>query len=713
MISVDVWQGVDRLAFHENAILLDVKVRSQGDPSRSAIRNHGHVESQDGLTPQLICGVLDDFALVVSGNGGKDNVSAACMECDEELGTITLRISSNDGVEEPKLASLQGLLRLITKIPGLDTDLRCEDILNLILQQCATSFLKHVNKFLNELKQAGCPPDKDLRFPGFSIQSGNVELPTDTKSLGPYNRDSHRAYMQLHSERLRAVRRISRDLITSKTPPDVSKMGLLAKAAYDVRRSSSFDRFVRHNLLFSQKPVAVQLMAQSLKERLGKMSRVWRAAKTLAAFGLALVTHTVTVNILCLPASRQTVRELCERTPAQLRRRGGQHFGSGNDGQLQTKLGQWQSYRLHCEMQLVVFYQENPHLQMRSRYIGCNKLACYLCYDFITRHGQFQVKGCHQGLYSLWTVPPIIKFATHQQASRFSSALRQVANVLESKVDTIRKASQSQWKYRTNNESTANLSRISLQWLSIVGPTTNATPEIPSTNESRPLSQPENRIKTHDASEGSQDKVESPPSTHIVEDGLVTQSAENCVPSLVASTTQNGGWKLGATLPAPTECLNLSATAITLPGPTMWQIETGKDHASMISWPQDSTPTTTSQEIEQSGPTPHSNSTSRVSQLRASKEEHCSQYQAEQGEEEYVQNAHEFSFGGARMTDKPSEVAHLHRDRGRFDYPQISFMSRIAILHISLEIMKVEPPTCCPIMACAKNDQLANSTCHI
>ena len=99
MISVDVWQRVDRLTFHENAILLDVKVRSQGTPSRSAIRNYDHVGSQDGLTPQLICDVLDDFALVVSGNGGKDNVSAAGMEYDEELGTITFRVSSNDGVE--------------------------------------------------------------------------------------------------------------------------------------------------------------------------------------------------------------------------------------------------------------------------------------------------------------------------------------------------------------------------------------------------------------------------------------------------------------------------------------------------------------------------------------------------------------------------------------------------------------------------------------
>lgn len=32
MVSFDIWQGIDYLAFHENAILLDMKLRSQGVP---------------------------------------------------------------------------------------------------------------------------------------------------------------------------------------------------------------------------------------------------------------------------------------------------------------------------------------------------------------------------------------------------------------------------------------------------------------------------------------------------------------------------------------------------------------------------------------------------------------------------------------------------------------------------------------------------------
>ena len=648
MISVDVWQGIDYLAFHENAILLDVKLRSQGDPIRSAIHNHSYVEFQDGLTPQLICNVLDDFALVVSGNGGRDNVSAVCMEYNQELRTINFRISSNDGIEEQKLADLQGLLYLIRQESEPGAERGCEDVLTVVLQQCTTVFLRHVNKFLNELKQARCPPDRDLRFPVFSIQGGTAEPAIDIDHIGPYNGESHRAYMQLSYERLRTLRRISADLAASETQPDVSKMGLLAKAAHNVQRSSSFDRFLRHNLLASQKPMAIKSMANDLKERLGKISRIWRAARTLTAFGSAMITYKITVNVLCLPASRRKVRELRNRTPAQLQSRGGRHFQSCNDGQLQGKLGQWQSYRLHCEMQLVVFYQENPHLQLRSRYIGCNKLACYLCYNFITYHGQFQVKGCHQGLYSLWTVPLVVRFEKEEKANSFSCALRQLAHNLERKVDTVRKTSQSQWKYRTNHESTANLSRTTLQWPAITDPITRATMDVTNTAKSTQLSQQKIPSREHDSDDGDQNKLETP-SAHLSVDELSVQSAQHKAPdpSPIASTTQICDLderplrKLDRTLLAVTK----SRKAPTAAGPSIFaplsHIETVRKHTSTISWSQDKAHARAAQETGQSGLTLRSESTSLVSQMSVSKEEKkCAQYQKEQVVEEYVQHAH-------------------------------------------------------------------------
>jgi hypothetical protein len=49
----------------------------------------------------MIRDFLDDFALVVSGNGGKDNVSAACVEVSDQGRANLLRVSRNEGVIVP------------------------------------------------------------------------------------------------------------------------------------------------------------------------------------------------------------------------------------------------------------------------------------------------------------------------------------------------------------------------------------------------------------------------------------------------------------------------------------------------------------------------------------------------------------------------------------------------------------------------------------
>ena len=439
-------------------------------------------------------------------------------------------------------------LNALTSRDGSGIELRCEEVLTNILQQCSARFFKHVTRFLNELKQAQCPPDTRLRFPVFSTKGGTTESSTDVNHLGPYNHESHQAYMQLSCERLCHLRRICVNLTTSVSQPNVPQMILLAKAAYHVRRSSSFDRFLQHNLLASQKPVAVQSMAENLKERLGKISRFWRAATSLISFGSILLAQKIAVQVSCLPASKQTVHELCKRTTAQLHSRGGRHFESCNDVQLQQKLRQWPRCRLHCEMQLVVFYQENPHLRLRSRYIGCDKLACYLCHAFITTHGHFQVKGCHQGLYSLWTVPRTISFEKHDRALEFQSALRHLANILEGRMDTLRKAPKLQWKYRTNHESTANLSRISIQLpiITTIPPAfTELTAEASDTMGSRKSSQSgntrtsghfriiENPGEGHGPDTGEVDQNQSAQSrtARTKADGSATQSAKDSTSS--------------------------------------------------------------------------------------------------------------------------------------------------------------------------------------
>jgi hypothetical protein len=113
-------------------------------------------------------------------------------------------------------------------------------------------------------------------------------------------------------------------------------------------------------------------------------------------------------------------------------------------------------------MQLLIFYEENSDLLPQENYFSCDKLACYLCYSFIINHGRFRVNSCHQSLYSLWTVPDHVAFENQERAEVFNNALRALCEDLEDKMAATRDSQNKCWKHTTNNESVANLPRLSL-----------------------------------------------------------------------------------------------------------------------------------------------------------------------------------------------------------------------------------------------------------
>jgi len=61
----------------------------------------------------------------------------------------------------------------------------------------------------------------------------------------------------------------------------------------------------------------------------------------------------------------------------------------------------------HAELQMISFYDHNPQLMPRLRFIGVSKKACYLCLQFLTAHPEaFSVSSCHQKIYLSWIPPP-------------------------------------------------------------------------------------------------------------------------------------------------------------------------------------------------------------------------------------------------------------------------------------------------------------------
>ena len=112
MTSCQVWKGIDRLSFFENAILLELKYRSQGKPVKMYSPS---IEREDPMDQERR-NFLDDFALIVSGPGGPDNVSAACIEISErDDQNLVLRVARNGGLNDEMLCRLKDSIRSMMK----------------------------------------------------------------------------------------------------------------------------------------------------------------------------------------------------------------------------------------------------------------------------------------------------------------------------------------------------------------------------------------------------------------------------------------------------------------------------------------------------------------------------------------------------------------------------------------------------------------------
>ena len=120
MPQVHVWDDIARRPFFENAILLDVKHRSQGSPVKKPVvlsEESGISDAQNGESASTwVPGFLDDFALVASGAGGPGNVSAACMEIESGQRVVTIRVARNAGFNVDTLCYLEGIIRAMSGI---------------------------------------------------------------------------------------------------------------------------------------------------------------------------------------------------------------------------------------------------------------------------------------------------------------------------------------------------------------------------------------------------------------------------------------------------------------------------------------------------------------------------------------------------------------------------------------------------------------------
>ena len=338
-----------------------------------------------------------------------------------------------------------------------------------VLTRCKSRVKKEAGRLENRMQYIyGHQAGTYIRPENVAVKQ-RQESAVDRELLGDYGEQSHDAYMRLCEVRIRKLKQLATEVSFSNASSEIATFVELCKLAYDVRRSGAFEHFIDANLQRDTQPGVSIPEASKIHNRLGQISKFYRAALNIVAFVTQLTSIGGELDIKALPAIRVEIPELAGRQVAHLRQRAGREFKPAEQRSFSHTLGLWHRYRQHAELQLLIFYEENPHIKLASSYIGCNKLSCYLCHGFIQYHGRFRVNGGHQSLYSLWTVKDTVNFENLERAKLFHCALEQLCLDLTEKVKMLKAVKWRRLGFETGNESIPNLSRISLSPPAIQG----------------------------------------------------------------------------------------------------------------------------------------------------------------------------------------------------------------------------------------------------
>ena len=345
---------------------------------------------------------------------------------------------------------------------GMSEDHTREEALVEIMKRCRIRLMKHTKVLERMLRFVGNQDSNQFTAPQPVFLEDEAESLEDIELLGKYCGATHESYMHLCKHRLKRLRQLVAGISLSNPPSALQDMASLTKLAFQIRRSCSFRKLVAYNISKSEKPGIAVPELRDIVERIGQISKFYRASVTLTTFLGKLQRLGLGLDIKAASTEKIEIPELAFRTVADVQRRGGDRFNSSSRAKIQGMINRWPAYREHVELQLIIFYEQHHTLTLFSPYIGCNKRSCYLCYNFIVEHGRFQVDGCHQALYSLWTIRESIFFANEERARVFNGAIKKLCLDLQQKVQAQKGLQWRRPRFSTHNESVANLSRVSL-----------------------------------------------------------------------------------------------------------------------------------------------------------------------------------------------------------------------------------------------------------
>jgi len=227
----------------------------------------------------------------------------------------------------------------------------------------------------------------DAKIPAYT---GELKLTSEEKP-NEYNAETHTSYMTTGIKRLENLRDSCQQALEElRFPGNVKADGALLPfliSCYELRHN----QVLHHLLVESGKiPQGAKLHAQ-----LRKFSRYKKGVKDLVSASSFLRQFQkveyervpTTAPLQLPPPTNNTIPELLQSLGLQ-------------DAELQNKCKKgFQMLRskplhVHAEVELIFFYATRG--RKPEKFIGCSKLACFLCNMFLGFHPNFQVRGAHR-----------------------------------------------------------------------------------------------------------------------------------------------------------------------------------------------------------------------------------------------------------------------------------------------------------------------------
>ncbi|CUS11289.1 unnamed protein product [Tuber aestivum] len=383
---------------------------------------------QSMLPPKVERDLTEHFAFLVAAGAGD---TACCVEEEYVIdvgSTLRFRVAMKEGVSQWILDGLRGVCNEVSRLArgeSPEADVKAETWRRVL-----------------ELERPRIHADLEERF---SKASGSLPKLFE-ESLGTKDASITES---LVDEEARLVLQKIYDLCTRVVDMDREKTGKdlekLLDTCYRFRASRNFRAFLKS--VHGRRPLTQVI------EKLGRYKSASVALVTGAKKYPEMFTNleVEAVPQLAPEAAVSTgfhgiyvgdvAQELTANSKQQCLKRL-QSVTDLKDGKLETRYQKLCQEKLavHAEIQMVKFYEENPHIG-RPAFIGCSKKSCYLCTLFIQLEGKFDVATKAQShyqptLHNSWTVPTM-KCSSPENAVMYTFVVDKMSRILEDSCRTI------------------------------------------------------------------------------------------------------------------------------------------------------------------------------------------------------------------------------------------------------------------------------------